>query len=89
VSRLSLWVPHKGALFQYDPPSLSYFRRPNVNLIHPLVLRTLPAASMNKTVINYVLPRLLPEIAAGSAAEPGVIDIFDALGGAGLTQPSE
>jgi len=27
------------------------------------------------------------QIAAGSAAEPGVIDIFDALGGANLTQP--
>lgn len=66
---------------------------------------------MNKTVINGVLPWLLPQashqccaapspspprvvdgpppplqIASGSAAEPSVIDLFDALGGANLTQ---
>ena len=42
---------------------------------------------MNKTVINGVLPWLLPQIASGSAAEPAVIDLFDALGGKNLSQP--
>ena len=43
---------------------------------------------MNQTVTNFVLPRLLPTVAAASAAEPQVIDLFNALGGANLTQPN-
>ena len=43
---------------------------------------------MNQTVTNFVLPRLLPTIMSASAAEPQIIDLFDALGGAGLTQPN-
>jgi hypothetical protein len=42
---------------------------------------------MNATVINSLLPTLLTKIAADSGAEHAVIDVFDALGGAGLTQP--
>ena len=43
---------------------------------------------MNQTVTNFVLPRLLPTVMGASAAEPQIIDLFNALGGAGLTQPN-
>jgi hypothetical protein len=42
--------------------------------------------SMNQTIINGVFPTLLRTIAA-SANATGVVDCFNALGGAGLTQP--
>lgn len=38
------------------------------------------------TIINKVLPRLVPSVAANLGF--GVVDIFTALGGAGLTRPS-
>jgi acyl-CoA thioesterase-1 len=43
---------------------------------------------MNKTVINDVFPILIRKIASETGAEPQVIDIFNALGGANLTQPN-
>ena len=42
---------------------------------------------MNTTVINSDLPHLIPSVIAPAAGAVGVIDVFDALGGAGLSQP--
>eukprot|EP00047_Mylnosiga_fluctuans_P013151 m.29766 g.29766 ORF g.29766 m.29766 type:complete len:232 (-) comp4695_c0_seq1:74-769(-) len=62
--------------------------RPRIFIMSPPPLYPPFPFSMNKTVINYVIPSvILPAIAKQSAAEPLVIDLFDALGGAGLTQP--
>ena len=41
---------------------------------------------MNATVINHIFPHLIPRIANETGAN-GVIDVFDALGGATLNAP--
>jgi hypothetical protein len=63
--------------------------KPRVFLMQPTPLyKQNIFGCMNQTVTNFVLPRLLPTIRDASAAEPQIIDLFDALGGAGLTQPN-
>ena len=62
--------------------------KPRVFLMQPTPLYRPNVYSMNQTVINFVLPRLLPTILSASAAEPQLIDLFNTLGGAGLTQPN-
>jgi hypothetical protein len=46
-----------------------------------------PNDNINATVVNRVLPLIVPAVAAQSAAEKPAIDVFNALGGANLTLP--
>ena len=63
--------------------------KPRVFIMQPTPLyKDKLFGSMNQTVTNFVLPRLLPTLLQASAAEPVIIDLFNALGGAGLTQPN-
>ena len=62
--------------------------KPRVFIMQPTPLYRPNVYDMNQTVINFVLPRLLPTVMQASAAEPVIIDLFNALGGAGLTQPN-
>lgn len=83
-------VQEKGDSFHSDYlDMISAFRslpsKPKVFVMIPPPLYPPDPYDMNSTVINGVLPKLLPEIAAQGGA--GVIDVFDALGGANLTQP--
>ena len=64
-------------------------QKPKVFIMQPTPLYAQNVfGCMNQTITNFVLPHLLPTVMASSAAEPEIIDLFSALGGAGLTQPN-
>jgi len=60
--------------------------KPQVYIMTPPPLYPPDPYDMNQTVINVLFPVLIPSIAK-SAGNVSVIDVFDALGGANLTQP--
>jgi hypothetical protein len=62
--------------------------KPRVFIMQPTPLYRQNVYFMNQTITNFVLPRLLPTVMAASDAEPQIIDLFNALGGANLTQPN-
>ena len=60
--------------------------RPEIWLVVPPPLYG-EGYGMNGTVINKILPSIIPALAARLEAVTGVVDVFSALGGAGLEAP--
>eukprot|EP01116_Phalansterium_solitarium_P021914 TRINITY_DN7034_c0_g2_i1.p1 TRINITY_DN7034_c0_g2~~TRINITY_DN7034_c0_g2_i1.p1 ORF type:complete len:223 (+),score=45.89 TRINITY_DN7034_c0_g2_i1:215-883(+) len=58
---------------------------PKIYLMIPPPLYPPFPYNMSSTVINQIFPQMIPKLAAQTNV--GVIDVFDALGGANLTQP--
>ena len=84
------WVDHDNYTADYiDMISILKAQpaKPKIYLMQPTPLYR-QVYDMNATVINFVLPRLLPTIMAATPVEPQIIDLFTALGGANLTQPN-
>lgn len=58
--------------------------KPKIYLMIPPPLYPPFPFQMNKTVINEIFPVIIPKIGRDAGAEPQMIDIFNALGGADL-----
>ena len=59
---------------------------PKIYISIPPPLYTDGVYEMDQQVINERLPVLIPSIAASNANVTGVVDVFNAMGGAGLTK---
>ena len=57
---------------------------------HEAIIHAHPTHSvygMNHTVMNVVLPDIVPRIIAPATSRHPALDIFDCMGGAGMTHP--
>lgn len=61
-------------------------QKPRVFVISPPPVYSDGKYGINQTIVNYALPVFLPNIVAHSAAQPTVVPVFEALGGANLTK---
>ena len=60
--------------------------KPNISATIPIPNYKNGVYGMNQTVINTIFPKLVPEIANELTPNPP-LDMFDCMGGAGLTHP--
>jgi acyl-CoA thioesterase-1 len=61
-------------------------QRPRVFVLSPPPVYADGKFGINQTVVNFALPFFLADVASNSGAQPTVVPVFEALGGANLTK---